>query len=311
MSPPGRSGAVRAVRWAANLAENEVAFRARRAALRPDAVVLESFAGNNSLCNPNAILQSLLTSDDLRHLKFTWSLSGPAWHDRAANHYARHPRVTFVRRRSPQYYRAVGSARYLINNATFPQAFAKRSGQVYLNTWHGTPLKSMGYHEPGGGAGAANIVRNFLAADYLLAPNDVTETMYLDSFRMRGIGRAQVLRVGTPRIDVQFRGDRSTGRHACAAAPARCRPRRRPPADRVVRAHLARAPLRPARRRSGSPVCRSVGHRRRLGQSCPLAGQGPPKHLCQGAAGRSTPQPARPAVDADQRRSRHNRRAGE
>lgn len=194
------------MRWAANLAENEVAFRARRAPLRPDAVVLESFAGNDSLCNPNAILQSLLTSDDLRHLKFTWSLSGPAWHDRAANRYARHPRVTFVRRRSPQYYREVGSARYLINNATFPQAFAKRSGQIYLNTWHGTPLKSMGYHEPGGGAGAANIVRNFLAADYLLAPNDVTETMYLDSFRMRGIGRAQVLRVGTPRIDVQFGG---------------------------------------------------------------------------------------------------------
>lgn len=39
------------------------------------------------------------------------------------------------------YVEALASCKYLINNVTFPQYFIKREGQIYINTWHGTPLK--------------------------------------------------------------------------------------------------------------------------------------------------------------------------
>ena len=61
-----------------------------------------------------------------------------------------------------------------MNNATFPPQFGKRKGQVYLNTWHGTPLKAMGYDIRGGAVDTRNVARNLLSADYLLAPNDDT-----------------------------------------------------------------------------------------------------------------------------------------
>ena len=64
--------------------------------------------------------------------------------------FAENPRVRFVEIRSPEYFKALATSKYLMNNSTFPQEFAKRPEQVYLNTWHGVPLKHMGYDMPGG-----------------------------------------------------------------------------------------------------------------------------------------------------------------
>ncbi len=51
--------------------------------------------------------------------------------------------------RSDAYFKALATAKYLVNNATFPQELAKRPEQTYLNTWHGIPLKHMGFDMPG------------------------------------------------------------------------------------------------------------------------------------------------------------------
>lgn len=42
------------------------------------------------------------------------------------------------------YYRMLSKAGFLINDSTFPGRFIKKDGQIYLNVWHGTPLKCMG-----------------------------------------------------------------------------------------------------------------------------------------------------------------------
>ena len=55
-----------------------------------------------------------------------------------------YPNVAIIRRNSAGYRRHLATAKYLINNVTFPSYFAARPGQQYLNTWHGTPLKTLG-----------------------------------------------------------------------------------------------------------------------------------------------------------------------
>ncbi|WP_306903627.1 bifunctional glycosyltransferase/CDP-glycerol:glycerophosphate glycerophosphotransferase [Arthrobacter pascens] len=45
---------------------------------------------------------------------------------------------------SRRWYRLLTEARILINNNNFPFYFRKREGQVYIQTWHGTPLKKLG-----------------------------------------------------------------------------------------------------------------------------------------------------------------------
>jgi CDP-glycerol glycerophosphotransferase len=179
----------------------------RRLPIREQTVFYESFSGNGMLCNPEAIFRELLAADDLAGLQHVWALSDLEEHAATVAEFAGHPRVRFVETNSTGYRAALATSKYLVNNATFPPMFAKRAGQVYLNTWHGTPLKAMGYDTPRGGLLARNIVRNFLAADYLLAPNDATADMYLRAFRMNNIYPGALIRGGTPRVDRQFASD--------------------------------------------------------------------------------------------------------
>ncbi|MET4704122.1 glycosyltransferase [Frigoribacterium sp. UYMn621] len=180
---------------------------ARRGGVRAEVVLYESFAGNGVLCNPEAIFREILRSPDLAHLHHIWALDSLREHRAVQAEFAADRRVRFVRRRSLAYVRALATSRYLVNNATFPAEFSKRPGQVYLNTWHGTPLKRMGYDMPNGALDSANTMRNFVAADFLLSQNPfMTEQMYEKAYRLRGAFRGLVIEAGYPRVDRQFLG---------------------------------------------------------------------------------------------------------
>ncbi|GAA3893950.1 hypothetical protein GCM10022381_39500 [Leifsonia kafniensis] len=177
----------------------------RRRPVRARTVLYESFAGNGMLCNPEALFRALLSAPDQADLLHIWVLDSPRRHPAITAEFATHPRVRFVRYRSSAYFRALATSGYLINNATFPAEFSKRPGQTYLNTWHGTPLKQMGYDMPGGAIEAANTLRNFVAADFLLAANAfMAEQMYEKAYRLRGAYRGLIVEEGYPRIDRQF-----------------------------------------------------------------------------------------------------------
>jgi CDP-glycerol glycerophosphotransferase (TagB/SpsB family) len=176
--------------------------------IQDDTILYESFSGNGMVCNPEAIFRALLRDPAFAHLKHIWVLSDLAQYHSTVEEFSDNPRVTFVRHRSAQYSRALATSKYLVNNATFPPEFSKREGQIYLNTWHGTPLKAMGYDSPEGGRGAGNVLRNFLMADYLLSSSPyMTERMYRGAFRLTNVFRGKVLTEGFPRVDRQHLGD--------------------------------------------------------------------------------------------------------
>ena len=173
--------------------------------MRPGTVLYESFAGNGALCNPEAIFRELLRSPEFAGLRHIWVLDRLSAHREIQGEFAGDPRVRFVRHKSLAYFRALATSQYLVNNATFPTEFGKRPGQVYLNTWHGTPLKRMGYDMPDGAMDSANTLRNFVAADFLLSQNRfMTEQMYEKAYKLRGIFTGKVIEAGYPRVDRQF-----------------------------------------------------------------------------------------------------------
>ncbi len=185
------------------LAQGIAAFR--RLPIEPDTVLYESFAGNGMLCGPEAIYRALRADPAQAHRRHVWVLDDPAEHPGVVAELRADPRSSFVIRRSAAYWRALSTAGLLVNNATFPAEFGKRPGQVYLNTWHGTPLKTMGYDIPDGALGARNIVRNFLHADFLLSASPyMTERMYAGAYRLRNLHPGVVIEEGYPRMDRQL-----------------------------------------------------------------------------------------------------------
>jgi CDP-glycerol glycerophosphotransferase len=199
-----RSTLGRVRRRAAAGVRSERLAHARSRPIDPSLVVYESFAGNGVLCNPEAIFRRLLADPGFSHLTHVWAISDASAARRFDAEFAGHPHVRRVSRGGAAYWRAVSTAGHLVNNATFPPAFGKRPGQVYLNTWHGTPLKRMGFDMPDGAFESANTLRNLLMADFLLAANPfMAETMYEGAYRLGNIYGGRIIEEGYPRIDRQ------------------------------------------------------------------------------------------------------------
>lgn len=116
--------------------------------------------------------------------------------------------VTMVDIRSKAYAKALASAKYLITDTSFPPYFIKKQEQVYLNTWHGTPLKAMGRIVPKREYALGNVQRNFLISDYLLYQNDFSEEVFLRDYMLEDIYPGNILVSGYPRNSVFFDQER-------------------------------------------------------------------------------------------------------
>ncbi|MCG1028150.1 CDP-glycerol glycerophosphotransferase family protein [Virgibacillus halodenitrificans] len=113
-----------------------------------------------------------------------------------------------IKRLSPQYYYYLLRAGYWVNNQNFPAYIRKRPKTIFLQTWHGTPLKKMlhdleevhgrkeGYVER-----VSNAVQNW---DYLLSPSEYATKAFRSAFKYKG----EMLEVGYPRNDVFYKTER-------------------------------------------------------------------------------------------------------
>ena len=110
--------------------------------------------------------------------------------------------VHFVRTGSVAYYHALSRAGYLVNDTSFPGRFIKKEGQIYLNTWHGTPLKKMGRDNRPEMVTMGNVQRNLLDSDYLVFPNQFMEEKMSGAYMLDSLYRGTVLREGYPRNDI-------------------------------------------------------------------------------------------------------------
>lgn len=104
---------------------------------------------------------------------------------------------------SDEYVRLLASAKYLINDTTFPPYYIKKDGQIYLNTWHGTPLKTLGRRIQNDIA-MGNVQKNFVVSDYLLYPNEFTKNVMIRDYMLENISSGSYILAGYPRNEVFF-----------------------------------------------------------------------------------------------------------
>jgi len=105
---------------------------------------------------------------------------------------------------SRKYYRLLATAKYLVEDTSFPEKFIKRKDQIYLNTWHGTPLKLMGRDEALGAYAIGNVQKNFFCADYLLYPNEYMKEKMFSAYMLDELYKGSVIYEGYPRNAVFF-----------------------------------------------------------------------------------------------------------
>ena len=161
-------------------------------------VVFESHGGQSFSDNPKYIYQAL--HDKGHKGRLVWSYA-----DTTAGFPAD---ATLVRRDSWGYLRALARAEYWVDNQGFPPSLPKRSGTTYLQTWHGTALKTMGADNPQIRAMLEDerkrLSKSVNRFDYFLVRSEYDVRTLIESFGMR----AEPLRIGYPRNDSLLAADR-------------------------------------------------------------------------------------------------------
>jgi CDP-glycerol glycerophosphotransferase len=190
-----------AVRWRSKKAIGRPSAKARayrlfqRLPMKPGLTVFESHMGMQYSDSPKYIYEAA------RDVGFDKLGLTPVWS------YSDNPEgfpaeSAVVPRNGWRYNYLLARAQYWVDNQGFPRVYTKRPETTYLQTWHGTPLKTMGWDEPALAALSPKARRSHAKMierwDYLLAPSEY----FVDSF-VRSYGYdGKLLRVGYPRNDL-------------------------------------------------------------------------------------------------------------
>ena len=157
-------------------------------------------------------VKHLLSDPDYKDFKLYLSAYGKANQDKytkALEKLGADGRVKVVTVATADYYLVAATAKYLINDNTFLPFFIKKKGQVYLNTWHGTPLKTLGKSIINDAGNIGNTMRNFLFADYLLYPNEYTRDHMVQDYMLENLARStKTILCGYPRNTAFFDEER-------------------------------------------------------------------------------------------------------
>lgn len=174
----------------------------KRCRLKEKTILYEAFFGRGMLCNPYAIFLAMVDDPKYKEFEHIWVLDDLGKHSKLMAQYNKLKNVTFVQYQSRKYLKYLCSAKYLVNNSTFPSYFTKKEGQIYINTWHGIPLKTMGFDMPNGSVEISNTIRNLMHTDYLLSTSPILTRMYTDAYKLDGLYRGEILECGYPRLDL-------------------------------------------------------------------------------------------------------------
>ncbi|WP_308787067.1 CDP-glycerol glycerophosphotransferase family protein [Planomicrobium stackebrandtii] len=160
-------------------------------------VVFESFHAKQFSDNPRAIYEHM--KEHYPEFKLLWSV------DKSAIKLFEEFNVPYIRRFTIPWFWTFPRAEYWVNNVRLPRWMPKPKNTVYLQTWHGTPLKKLGLdieeiHMPN--TETESYKKNFTLEsekwDYLISPNSYSTEIFKRAFHYNG----KVIETGYPRNDV-------------------------------------------------------------------------------------------------------------
>lgn len=99
-------------------------------------ILFISYHGRGYTCNPKYIHKELLQDDRFKDFNFIWALKDPSQSIEGAK---------VIKYRSLEYFYYLAKSKIWISNCKLPSYCLKKRSQIYIQTWHGTPLKKLAH----------------------------------------------------------------------------------------------------------------------------------------------------------------------
>ena len=158
-------------------------------------IFFESFHGQSYSNSPKYIYEKMLEMGYGNKYTFVWSYKGNL-------KIPGNPII--VNNLEPEYSRYLARAKYWINNGTFP-FLDKQKKRVYLQTWHGTPLKRLGLdvQVENPKIGWNHLHKESKNWNFLISANNYSSNIFKRAFKYN----REILEVGYPANDIFYSKD--------------------------------------------------------------------------------------------------------
>ena len=195
---------------AIKLAGKKILYKLARATTKVDerVVFFESFQGRNYSCSPKAMFEEMRDSGDYNDYEFIWSFRNVHRPGKILQKLVgsdKGPKISIVKYETFSYYKALAKAKYWVLNSNTRKFLKPTDEQVYIQTWHGTPLKKIGLDVPGSDLDYAHEGEKF---SYMISPSKYCSEKLVSAFGLQG-REDIVLETGYPRNDALFTFDQA------------------------------------------------------------------------------------------------------
>ena len=173
-------------------------------------VFFESFQGRNYSCSPKAIYEEMRDSGNYNDYECIWSFRdtrkpGKIFEKLVGLNASDVPKVSIAKYETFSYYKALAKAKYWVMNSNVRPFLKPSKEQVYIQTWHGTPLKKIGLDVLGSELDYGKEGKKF---SYMISPSEYCTEKYISAFGLQG-REDIILEMGYPRNDALFTFDQA------------------------------------------------------------------------------------------------------
>ena len=172
----------------------------------PKLIVFEAFMGRKYVDSPRAIYEHMLKDKKFKDYKYVWLFNEPE----KFKFLEKNPNTTVALYGQNDHYKYYSTAGYWITNSRVNYVLKKKPGQHYIQCWHGTPLKRLGFDIEVQGGNAMNSIKDIrekyesdaIYYDYMVSPSKFVTEKYRSAFNLDKCNKnVEIIEEGYPRND--------------------------------------------------------------------------------------------------------------
>ena len=168
-------------------------------------ILFEAFQGRSFSDSPKAIYNELKNNPNFDDYTLIW-----AFGDVNKEEFLDDDRVIIVEYNTKEYLKYFAKSKYIVTNSRINLRVFKRKGQIYIQTWHGTPLKRIGCDIKVKGKNALYTNQELKETyetqaremDYLISPSKFATEKFITAFNLSKFKKEDIIvEEGYPRND--------------------------------------------------------------------------------------------------------------
>ena len=172
-------------------------------------VIFESYMGRSYACSPKSLYLEMKSNIKYIDYNFIWAFVGKEKYKHLED-----KRTKVIEYASKEYYESYAVAKYWITNSRIPEGIEKKDGQIYVQCWHGTPFKRLGFDIKVEGLNALNSMEELCDKyeydakkyDYLISPSKFCTEKFISCFNLKKLNKQGIIiEKGYPRNDSLFK----------------------------------------------------------------------------------------------------------